>query len=224
MGARSAEQSRTIVGSPSARAIQECDTRADRSCGNHKTANHLARLRRARSECRRCGSSCVSGSESRPPRMNASGLDSNCGIFLPRQWHGTVLRVFIAQMLNREHIFGLVVDDFRITMNENIGEASPVFVVMIDNEGDARVLGDVRHSLDLGAAFPLRFFIYHKIKVRAVEPETERNIVRLTGATGGGEMRDAGGFDKFSHRVPFQALCHVAAPSRVSAPSAARFI
>ncbi len=116
-----------------------------------------------------------------------------------------ILGIFATQMLDGERILGAVFDDSCIEATENIGEAVPVFIAVIEHERDRGVLGNVLHALDLGSAFPLGLFIYHKTKPRAVEPEAQRNIVRLSGAAHGREMTDCG-LDEVAQGQPFESI------------------
>ena len=77
--------------------------------------------------------------------------------------------------------------------DENIGEAPPILVVVVDDQGDTRVLANVSQPLQLIRRDTLGLLIDGRIEALAVEDETDGDDVRLSVFVRGCEVGDAGG-------------------------------
>jgi len=82
------------------------------------------------------------------------------------------------------------------TGNEHVRELAPVFLIVIDNERDLRVVSNVAQTLELSGRTSLWLFVDGRVEVFAVESEADRDHVRLTESIGRGEMSDTGGANK----------------------------
>ena len=76
--------------------------------------------------------------------------------------------------------------------NQNIAELAPVFLIVIDNERDLRIVSNVAQAFEISRRSPLRLFIDGRVEGFAVEREADRDHVRLTESIGRGEMSDTG--------------------------------
>ena len=76
---------------------------------------------------------------------------------------------------------------------ENIGEAAPIFVIPVNDESHLGIYCDVAQAFELRRHSALRFLIDGRVKIVAVEDETDRNHMRLAGFVRRGEMRRACG-------------------------------
>ena len=77
--------------------------------------------------------------------------------------------------------------------NQNIAELAPVFLIVIDNERDLRIVSNIAQTLKLSGRASLWLFVDGRVEVFAVESEADRDRVRLTESIGRGEMSDTGG-------------------------------
>ena len=58
-------------------------------------------------------------------------------------------------------------------MNQHVGERDPLFLVMVDEQRDLRIFGDIAHPLEAACGQPLGLLIDDEVKMRfLVEPET----------------------------------------------------
>src|SRR6476659_1976943 len=78
------------------------------------------------------------------------------------------------------------------TGNEHVRELAPVFLIVIDNERDLRVVSNVAQTLELSGRTSLWLFVDGRVEVFAVESEADRDHVRLPGSIRRGEMSDTG--------------------------------
>ena len=76
---------------------------------------------------------------------------------------------------------------------ENIGKLAPIFVVVVDDERDLRVFENITNPFEFLRCGALRFLVDRRIKIIAIEDETDRNHMRLAGFVRRGEMRRACG-------------------------------
>ena len=81
------------------------------------------------------------------------------------------------------------------TGNEHVRELAPVFLIVIDNERDLRILLNIAQAFEISRRSALWLFVDGRIKTLAVESEADRDRVRLTESIGRGEMSDAGRAD-----------------------------
>ena len=79
---------------------------------------------------------------------------------------------------------------------ENIGKLAPIFFIVIDDERDLRVFENITNPFEFLRCGALRFLVDRRIKIIAIEDETDRDDVWLTAGIAGGQMGDAGGADK----------------------------
>jgi len=80
--------------------------------------------------------------------------------------------------------------------NQNVVELAPVFLIVIDNERDLRVVSNVAQTLELSGCTSFWLFVDRRVEAFAVESEADRDPVRLTESIGRGEMSDTGGANK----------------------------
>ncbi len=129
--------------------------------------------------------------EALAPGVNAFDLDSDYRVSFEAQYHRSILRVFVAQVAQREHVFVGILDHVRLSVNQDVGQVGPFFFVMVDDECDAWILRYVAQPLEPGAGQALGLLVNHEIKVRdLVEPEANRDIVRDARVVGRGEPGD----------------------------------
>ena len=76
---------------------------------------------------------------------------------------------------------------------ENIGKLAPIFFIVIDDERDLRVFENITNPFEFLRCGALRFLVDRRIKIIAIEDETDRNHMRLAGFVRRGEMRRACG-------------------------------
>ena len=79
--------------------------------------------------------------------------------------------------------------------NQNIAELAPVFLIVVNNERDLRIVSNVAQTLELSGRSSFRFFVDGRVEVLVVAYEADRNRVRLSGSIGRGQMSDTGRAD-----------------------------
>src|SRR5208282_5270643 len=137
---------------------------------SHPRSPHSASAWRAADRLR--GRRC----EARAPQMDALGLDTHDQILLrAAQNHRAVLRILVAQAAQGRHVLLGSFDDPRASVNQDEGQMRPVLLVMIDQQRDARVLGDIAHPLERRSGPALGLLVDYEVEIRGVEPETDRN-------------------------------------------------
>ena len=96
-------------------------------------------------------------------------------------------------------VFLGIFDHPRAPANQHVSELRPVLFVVIDDDGDAGIFGDIAHPLQPQALLALGFLVDREIYSLAVEPVAERNVVRRAKGVGGRQMCDARARDKLVH-------------------------
>ena len=78
--------------------------------------------------------------------------------------------------------------------HEDVSETVPVFLVVVDNQADARIFRNVAKPFEFGG--PLRFFVDGREKLSTIECEADWNNERLTARIGRREMSNSRGPNK----------------------------
>ena len=73
--------------------------------------------------------------------MDAIDLDPDHRIFFRAERHHPILRILVAQVTEREHVFLRVVDDARLPVDQDVGQMRPLLLVMVDEHGNPGILG-----------------------------------------------------------------------------------
>src|SRR5713101_9911867 len=63
--------------------------------------------------------------EALAPGVGAFELDSDYRVSFEAQYHRSILRVFVAQVAQREHVFVGILDHVRLSMNQDVGQVGP---------------------------------------------------------------------------------------------------
>jgi hypothetical protein len=121
--------------------------------------------------------------------------------------HRPVLWVAGAERGQRLLPLALVRDHFGATVHQKKGERGPIFSVVVDDQGNSGVLGDVAHPFQGEATGLLRFRVDDEIQTIAGACVAEWNDVRHAGDVGGGEAGDAVAGEECPRRA-IKNRCH----------------
>ena len=86
-------------------------------------------------------------------------------------------------------------ENARGSEDQNPSEFAPIFVVVVDDQRDSRVLCDIFQTFELLRGRALGLFIDRRVEAFAIENKANWNNVRLAVLAGCGEMGDTGGAD-----------------------------
>ena len=79
----------------------------------------------------------------------------------------------------------------RLSLEQHIAQSAPVLFVAVDDDGDARVGGDIADALQIQRRAFFRFGVERRDEIVAVDREADRNDVRPAATVGGREMGNA---------------------------------
>jgi hypothetical protein len=141
----------------------------------------------------------------------------------PVELHRAILAIADAQRGERASPLARIVDDRGGTLHEQEREPSPVVGVVVDEERDRGIGGDVPHPLQGPSRAPLRLGVDDEVDAVADACVAERHDVRRAVGVGGREMGDAMARERGARRGVKDARHRpVRPPSPASRPAAAR--
>ena len=137
--------------------------------------------------------------------------------------HGAILAIAGTQRGERAAALARIVDDRSGSLYEQEREPSPVVGVVVDEERDRRIDGDVPHPLQGASRAPLRLGVDDEVDTVADARVAERHDVRRAVGVGGREAGDAMARETGARRRVKDARHRpVRPPSPASRPAAAR--
>jgi hypothetical protein len=110
--------------------------------------------------------------------------------------HLSILGILPAQAPHGLSMAGAALKNLRLSGNQSIRQALPVFAIPIDHQRGLGVGLNIPEPLEFYRSSPLRFLVDRRVEVPAIKNKADRHDMRLTVRSSGSEMRHPRGTNK----------------------------